>query len=520
MITEYGTVPFPGGVDSRPIRALSSAMRSLCQSITEGASGIRDVANTSSTFGWSGPAADRFGEHITQRSMIVTLLAEVASEAAPVIEAYADAIESSQDVYSQAATAEKQARRYLPATLTVVEAAMAAEVGAIVALHAAGTAFATTLTALMLKAEAADTFGITRNPLEVVGDTVSGIIDMFAHDDVATGIVRGANTVGRVEHADGTVTQHNILGLALNSVIGWRLQAFQVVGGVLGLLDATPLSIRRADVELQDLLKPGPTGERFMLQPTNVRELGISLALTEEFQRSAGVEPDQSSVVPYSVGVDTLGKRVITMHVPGIVPPGTGSWNGSTGERNITGAALSQITGLGVVETSLRQQLANLDVKRGDRVVLYGHSYGGIAARNLANALAREGIEVAFVSYGAPNGPVEPGVEAHMVQNPNDPVPATRIGGDGIEGARYARNQNVVQVRQRAPGGLIDNHSSRFYGENLTQTPNLELDDFLRRQRLVNLTSSGMVILEGPRTPQGTPNTGVEVYRLPAPAGR
>ncbi len=510
MITTHGTVPFPQWVDSRPISELAIAMRALAQSMAEG---VTELQNKARNLSWSGSAADSFTRHVVERANVVTLIAEVATEAAPVIELYAAAIESSQDAYCAAANAELQARPYLPATFTVVEAAMAAEVVAIVALGVAGTAFAASLSALMLKAELADTFGITRNPLEVVRDAVNGIVDAWNGNDFGTAIVRGTNETARFENADGSFTQINILGLSMTtSRFGSLLSGVQVIGGVIGLMNATPLTIRQADGELTSLQAGG-----FRLQPSNVRELGINLGLTEEFQRAQGSEPDQSSVIPYSIGRGPDGRRVITMHIPGIVPPGDGSWNGNSGYRNVTGATASEVTGLGPVETSIRQQLENLGVTRDDRVVLYGHSYGGIVARNTANALRREGFGSAFVSFGSPDGPIEPGVEAYMVQNPNDPVPASRVGGDGMAGTRYASNQDVILVHQRAPGGVIDNHASRFYGENLTQTPNLELNDFLRRQRLVNLTGSGMVILEGPRTPTGAPNTGREPYRLPAP---
>jgi hypothetical protein len=512
VITSFGAVPYPSWVDARPLTELGNSLRSLYRSMTEGATAIRDTARQP----WSGSAADRYAEHAIERAQTITLLAEVASQAAPVLETYAAAIESSQAAYSEAARVELHMRRYLPATLVAVESAMAAEVAAIVALGAAGTVFAAALSALMLKAEAADTFGITRNPYEVVRDTISNLADIWNSEDRVTALVRAANTTATIEHADGSRTQFNILGLSLDAIAAVRripLRAYEVVGGVFGLLSATPLTIRQADAEQIEQFRRGG----FTFQPRDVRELGNNLALTEEFQRASGREPDQSSVVPYSVGRSPEGQRVITMHIPGIVPPGAGSWNGDSGERNVTGATLSQVTGLGTVETSIRQQLANLNVRRGDRVNLFGHSYGGITARNVANALAREGIEVAFVSYGSPDGPIERGVEAYMVQNPNDPVPAARVGGDGRLGGTFASNQDVILVHQRAEGELFNNHSSRFYGENLSRTRNLELDDFLRRQRRVTTTRQGIALLEGPRTPGGAANTGREEYRLPAP---
>jgi hypothetical protein len=516
MITSYGAVPYPSWVDSRPLTELGNSLRSLYQGMMEGATAIRDTARQP----WSGSAADRYAEHAIERAQTITLLAEVASQAAPVMETYAAAIESSQAAYSEAARVELHMRNYLPASLVAVEGAMAAEVAAIVALGAAGTAFAAALSALMLKAEAADTFGITRNPYEVVRDAITNIVDTWNSDDRITAIVRAANETATIEHADGSRTQFNILGLSIDAITAIRripLRMYEVVGGVVGLMNATPLTIRQADADHVERFTQGG----FTFQPNNVRELGNNLALTEEFQRARGTatgsEPDQSSVVPYSVGRTPEGQRVVTMHVPGIVPPGAGSWNGNSGERNVTGATLSQVTGLGAVETSIRQQLQNLNVRRGDRVNLYGHSYGGIAARNVANALAREGIEVAFVSYGSPDGPIERGVEAYMVQNPNDPVPAARAGGDGRAGGTFASNQDVILVHQRATGDVFNNHDSRFYGDNLTRTPNLELNDFLRRQRRVTVTDQGIVMLEGPRLPNGAENKTPQPYLLPAP---
>jgi pimeloyl-ACP methyl ester carboxylesterase len=232
-----------------------------------------------------------------------------------------------------------------------------------------------------------------------------------------------------------------------------------------------------------------------------------------------GGETDQSSLVPIMTGRDPDGRRVFTLYVPGIVPPGVGSIDGQSGGRNVSSARLSQVSNLGTVETAIRQRLEQLGVNTSDRVVLYGHSYGGIVARNVANSLARERIGAAFVTLGSPDGPVEPGVEAYMVQNPNDPVPATRIGGAGRVAGRYGPNQEVIQVHQRAPGALFDNHSARFYGENLTRTPNLNFEDFVRRQQLIRSTDQEMVSLQGPIAPSGRPNSGSEPYRLPPPPG-
>jgi hypothetical protein len=518
MISVRGSVPYPSGVDARPMYELSQNMRSLGQSVTEAAAEIR--TSTRINHGtWSGSAADRFTERMTERSTVVGAVAEVAMEAAPLIDLFAMAIDQSQYAYSVAAQTEVTLRPYLPHTLNAVQAALSGQAASIAALYAAGLSFAGSLSALMLKAEAADTFGITRNPFEVMRDTWQNITDAWNDDDMLTGLTRGANQTGRIEHADGSVTQFNILGLSIEfSGLGPIAGALETVGGMIGLLSSEPLTIREANAELGTLQDAG-----FVSQPTTAREVGHNLALTEEFQRRAGIEPDQSSVIPFSIGVDPSGQRVVTVHIPGIVPPGEGSINGNTGERNVIGAAISQTTGLGSMETSVRQLLANVNLQRGDRAVLYGHSYGGIGARNIANALAREGIEVTFVSLGSPDGPLERGVGAFMVQNVNDPVPATRIGGAGRSGGRYENNQHVITLHQRAEGGLIDNHASRFYGENLTRTPNLDFSDFLRRQRLVRQTSEGMVIIEGPRTPSGAPNTGREPYRLPpppSPAGR
>ncbi len=488
-------------------------MTSLAQSLADGAKRIGAIATGPAL--WSGPAADSFHEHAVERSKVVMLLAEVAGQAAPVLTTYANAIDASQYAYSVAANTEVQARPYLPATFAVVEAAMAGEVAAIVSLSVAGTVFAAELTALMLKAEAADNFAITRNPYEVVRDGVNDLVDTWNSDDWWTSITRGANTTGRTENSDGTVTQSNRLGQLLSAAAGPLLKTLEVLGGVVGLMNAKPLTARQANDELRYLQSHG-----FKLQPGNALDLGIGLEKLEDFRRKQGVEPDQSAAIPYQIGRAPNGQRVITLHVPGIVPPGDGSINGDSGPRNVSMAALSKVTGLGPLETAIRQQLENLDVRPGDKVVLYGHSYGGIVARNVANGLAREKISSAFVSYGSPDGHLEKGVEAYMVQNPNDPVPATRVGGDGMEGVRFMPQQHVILVHQRATGDVFNNHAARFYGENLTQTPNLELQAFLRQQNLVKLTGSGMVIYEGSKSPSGNANTGSEPYRLPAPVSR
>ncbi len=514
MITTNGTVPYPSWVDSRPMWEMGSALRSLARSIEDGVLVMKDVVTTSGQ-SWSGPAADQFAAHIDERSRMVALIAEVAQQAAPMLDSYAAAIERTQDMYCAAAEAESSARPYLPASLTVVEAAMAAEVAAVVSLSVAGTTFAAALSVFQMEAEFA-------GPLN---DLANG----FTFDDVKKSAVRLGNITNTTENADGTVRQQNLVGSLLDATFGPMLEVLQVGGGVVGLMNATPLTARELTTmpgddksTYIDLLK----SRGFVAQPSNVRELGLNLALTEAFQRNAGVvsaggEIDQSSVVPHTIGVAPDKTRVITLQIPGIVPPAlqTGTIDGESGERNVIGGILSQTTGLGVVETSIRRQLETLGLKKGDRVVLLGHSYGGIIARNTANSLAREGHEVSFVSYGSPDGPLERGVEAYMVQNVNDFVPVGRVLGDGMVGARYGSHQQVITVRQQATG-KFDNHAPQSYGDNLTQTPNLQLNDFLRRQGLVQVTRQGVVAFEGPQSPTGGPNSGREDFDLPKGSGK
>ncbi len=510
MITATGTVPYPGWVNPQPLYECARNLRALSTAVSDTAENIRATAQQSQN-SWSGRAAERFTEHLSERATVVGAVAEVAGQAAPVIETYAAAVELSQDVYSAAAETEIKSRPYWPASELIIDGAMVAQAAAITGLYAAGSVFAGALSALMLKAELADTFAITRNPLEVVGDAVDSVIDAYNNDDLLTGFIRGLNSTLEFEHDDGSVTQLNLTGIGLAATFPELFAILQL--GVLdyGLINPTPLTTRDSSAELPSLLS-----RNFRFDNLDVRTLGNNLAVTEEHQRPALSEPDQSSVIPHSLSISPTGQRVTSLFIPGIVPPGSGSIDGGTGDRNVISAGFSQIAGYGTVELAIDEQIRRLNVKPGDKVVLYGHSYGGIVARNMANALQRRGIQAAFVSYGAPDGPLERGVEAYMVQNPNDFVPAARIAGAGGLGTRYEANQQVIRVHQRSDNGVLGNHDSRFYGENLARTPNLELQDFLRRQNANRIVSSGMFTIEGPTNTAGEPN-GNHRQQYPAP---
>jgi hypothetical protein len=504
-----GTVPFPSRVQPGPLRQLAAELRTVGAALSgELVSTVGDVMRASRET-WSGSAADAFTSRAAERRRVLADFGDIVDDACVPLEVYATAIEAAYEGYATAVSAERFAERLpQPSRLQAEIAAVGAQTVAVGALHAAGVAFAAAMSTVTARVFVLDAVGSIPSPAELIGATAASISER----GVLATLVEGVNVTVTSTAADGSTGQYNVLGTALDGAFGRPLEALQTVIGTVSLLTATPLSVRNADSEL-DALRAGG----FVDNPTNWTQIGNNLLLTEVYQRERGIESDQSSVIPVLQGRAPNGQRVFTAYIPGIVPPGDDAIAGYSGNRNVVAAGGSQVTQLGTVETAMLAELENRGLRPGDRVVLNGHSFGGIVARNTANELRRRGYDVAFVSVGSPDGPVEPGVEAYMVQNVNDPVPAARIGGDGIAGTRYAPGQQVIRLYERAPGDLIDNHAAVFYGQQLDRSPNPELQAFLRRQSRVQPVSSGMFILEGTGTPDRVPNTGAEPYRLPAP---
>jgi hypothetical protein len=213
---------------------LATALEAVGQTATTAASDMQNAAQQSRD-SWSGVSADRFVERMSDRAQVIGAIGEVAGQAAPVLSAYAASITTAQEAYSVAAYEEQFLRPYLPASLAAVELAMAAQVAAITQLHVAGTAFATALSALTLKAEAADTFGIVRNPYEVIRDGINGIIEAWNEDDIDSSIIRELNETRTVDNADGSVTQLNLFGMQLElGPLSGVLRAAEVITSVRG----------------------------------------------------------------------------------------------------------------------------------------------------------------------------------------------------------------------------------------------------------------------------------------------
>jgi hypothetical protein len=246
-------------------------------------------------------------------------------------------------------------------------------------------------------------------------------------------------------------------------------------------------------------------------------ELGQIMTNLEALRRSGGVEADQSASILVTQGRAPDGTQVLSLVVPGMLPPNEAVW-GSSGTRNLPNAAADQITGMGVQTLALRQWIETRGLQPGDTVNLYAHSQGGIVSRNVANDLINDGYRVNVVSYGSPDGQVREGVGSWAVQNLRDPVPVARVGGDVPVTSTLHPGQHIVTFDREVDGDLFASHDARVYGNYLQERPASQgatsLNGFIDGQRQVQFdpARTTVVTLEGPCRPDGVCDA------VPAPA--
>ncbi len=514
MITVRGTIPFPH-TNATAIRKLSADLRLLGLNLGGSAAQITQTAqNTQSA--WSGRAADAFRRHMAKRSATVAGMGRSISRAAPVLDTFAVAIVGAETAYSAAATAEHVARAAIPFSAPALAAALAAETAAVTGLQTAGVACAGALAVIELEILAAELFGVSREAFDAVK---TAAIQMW--EDIAEAVEEGdidaaisaLNTTVEIPRTGGGSTRYNPLGMVIDS-IPWLddvIEGTQTVIGIAVLLTAPPLeSVDRPDL-VAELREHG-----FTIAPNSAAQIGVNMALLEELQRERGIEIDQSMAMFHSTGTAPDGRAVLNLTIPGIVPPGDDSLYGDSGTRNLPNASASQITGTGREEVAIREWVLAQDLEPGSTVNIYGHSQGGIVGANVADSLAELGYDVNLVTYGSPDQQLHPGVEAYVVQNSRDPVPLARLGGDHDSRITLTEHQRLIQFDHEfpEPAGAVEHHGAAEYGHWLDDNVGYSVDTialqaFISDQTHVQLdpTRTGVVVFEGPRTPDGDPVT-------------
>lgn len=514
-----GTVPYPPNANASPIQRLASDLQRMSQGLQQGSQKLNATAQAAGA-AWVGKAAEAYQQHTNERARVVASVAQSIASTVPVLQGMASAIVSTQAAYNAAVIKEQIARAGMPYTAGALAAAIAMEGKAVLALQTAGGACAASLAMIELEIAAAQFFGVDRQSFQAAKDGIVGVWEsakelMETGDiDAAVGVLNSAQVT--MPQSDGTAQRTNAIGWLLNGneKVKTAWEAMQSLAGSLVLLTEPPLDAMERPELANDFDAAG-----FSTTPTSRGEIGRNMELTELAQRPAGIEPDQSMVIAHTLGTDTRdGSRVLTITVPGIVDPTTGAINGGTGARNVVNASGSQITGFGQEEAALSAWIRQQGIGEGDTVNVYGHSQGGIVGRNLANDLAARGIKVNLVAYGSPDGPLREGVNAWLYQNPRDPVPATRLAGDGGVTNTLHRGQYVIPVEFDA-GTLFDNHAASAYGHAIDQMPagahpgNDALDRHLADQaRYVRLDGGVRVT-----TFEGPTNTHGEPISVPAP---
>ena len=160
--------------------------------------------------------------------------------------------------------------------------------------------------------------------------------------------------------------------------------------------------------------------------------------------------------------------RTLIVYIPGTRTWGFGSENPLDMQSNI--AALSG-PGLAASEAATVAALGIMGLSAGDKLVLVGHSQGGLVAKNLAETypLQTKGV----VTFGAPILASNlPKVPAIAFEHSNDPVPALA----GIE-VKYPTH--AISVSRSFPGSdAVQNHALAGYLETAKLATQQGTDQF------------------------------------------
>ncbi|MCB4209103.1 hypothetical protein [Arthrobacter sp. UM1] len=250
-------------------------------------------------------------------------------------------------------------------------------------------------------------------------------------------------------------------------------RAFELLVGAPGLLPLLtgqrwfrerqrPVAVLDDGVPAPDPRAPG-TG--------TARYLADGIALSKQHAERFEARGRSAVLVESIVGSD--GERVLVAYLPGSADLSDFASNNPNGVLGLGDALLG---GSSAIASGVLGALDRAGMRPGDRVLLAGHSQGGMHASNLASSERfRERVRVAgLFTVGSPAGTARPlpGVAALHVEHRGDPVP-------GLEGARNPIGPGRVTVTlpavpaeggsergggpaSRGRGGLEDHHLSAY----------------------------------------------------------
>lgn len=238
-----------------------------------------------------------------------------------------------------------------------------------------------------------------------------------------------------------SVTQ-NLAELADFNVSGLAAGAIATVSP-LGLLRERAVSVTRI----------GFAGEQ--LPPRTAISLATRL-------KQAAETTDPSAYA--EIRIERYGSHVV------VYIPGTQNWSLKAGSNpfDMTSNAHAMTTDqLSASQRAVQDALALAKVGSGDRVLLVGHSQGGIVAANIASA--KQAYSVAgIVTFGSPiaGKSIQPEVQMLAFEHSNDPVPKL----DGQPNP-IAKNLLTVTRRMDAPGldSPIEAHEMSGYQQTAGQ---------------------------------------------------
>lgn len=239
-------------------------------------------------------------------------------------------------------------------------------------------------------------------------------------------------------------------------------------GSQHGRFDDRPIALRRWTPFIAPLPAGAPRGP--MEEPPPPGSLG-ELATNLNLMMDATRHDAGASIVGIT-RVDGPGGPAWIVQLPG-----TQEWD------PVTGPDPSDLTTNLLLSGGRESELVNAalatvrsaGIQPGDPIMTAGHSQGGIAATDLADALHHDGYAVTHVvTFGSPvaNLPLPPGVEGMSIEHRDDLVPRLDAAPN-----RDDRNRTTVVTDSHShpDQGPVGPHSLLLYAE--TATTLRELDD-------------------------------------------
>jgi len=129
-------------------------------------------------------------------------------------------------------------------------------------------------------------------------------------------------------------------------------------------------------------------------------------------------------------------------------------------------------------ERGVRAAIAAAGVTSSDRIIVVGHSQGGLLAQRLASDPQLGVRDVVLVGSPQSPGGVSPGVHVVAFENSNDPIPA--LGGQAVESRA---DVTVSRTPQVAAGDSLAAHHTSTYRELASEADNSRYPELVNARR-------------------------------------